>query len=91
VREKFEDDLAMTEMVSGEGERVPFTYPLYPKGNVEDWLTQVEKMMKRSVREQMDHALQVYYDMARPDWVAAENHPATAVCASSTARSTSGR
>ena len=84
----------MTEMVSGDGERVPFSYPLHPTGSAEDWVTRVEKMTKRSVREQIrlvDHALLVYYDMARPDWVAAENHPATAVCASLTARSTSGR
>ena len=53
MREKFEDDLAMTEMVSGDGERVPFSYPLHPTGSAEDWVTRVEKMTKRSVREQI--------------------------------------
>lgn len=31
----FEPDLAMTAMISGEGETVPFTKKLYPKGGVE--------------------------------------------------------
>ena len=84
----------MTGMVSGEGERVPFSYPLDPTGSAEDWLTRVEKMTKRSVREQIRWTTRcrpTTTSLARPDWVAAENHPATAVCASSTARSTSGR
>ena len=94
MREKFEDDLAMTEMVSGDGERVPFSYPLHPTSSAEDWVTRVEKMTKRSVREQIWWTTRCWStttSLARPDWVAAENHPATAVCASLTARSTSGR
>jgi hypothetical protein len=30
-------------MISGEGETVPFADKLYPRGNVEDWLTQVRQ------------------------------------------------
>lgn len=66
---KFEDDLAMVEMISGEGEHVAFESKLYPKGNVEDWLTQVERMMQRSVRLAMENAIKAYYQSARADWV----------------------
>eukprot|EP01051_Picozoa_sp_SAG22_P005502 SAG22_NODE_328_length_12271_cov_9.681811_8_plen_339_part_00 len=82
---KFEDDLAMTEMISGEGEVVTFSAPLYPKGNVEDWLTQVEKVMKRSIRLAMSIALEVYYESARP-----EGSSTTRPWSCSTAASTSG-
>ena len=33
---RFEDDLAITRMYSGEGEDVPLCETLYPTGNVED-------------------------------------------------------
>ena len=66
---KFEDDLAMVEMISGEGEQVAFADKLYPKGNVEDWLTQVERMMQRSVRLAMENSIKAYYQSARADWV----------------------
>ena len=67
----------MTSMTSGEGEVVEFASPLYPKGNVEDWLTQVETMMQRSVRLAMKNALESYYDTARTQWV--KDHPAMCV------------
>ena len=56
----------MIEMVSGEGERVPFSYPLHPTGSAEDGLTRVGKMTKRSVRPRadlVDHALLAYHDI----------------------------
>ena len=46
----FESDLKITKMVSGEGEVVPFKKDLYPRGNVEDWLLEVENVMKESLR-----------------------------------------
>lgn len=47
---KFEADLKITQMASGEGEVVPFRESLYPEGNVEDWLLEVERVMKESLR-----------------------------------------
>ena len=73
----FEEDLAMTSMISGEGEQVSFAAPLYPKGNVEDWLTQVERMMQRSVRLAMSNCIDLYYKCKRSDWV--REHPAMCV------------
>ena len=46
----FEEDLKITKMESGEGEVVPFKKDLYPRGNVEDWLLEVEEVMKESLR-----------------------------------------
>ena len=34
-----------------EKERVPFCEFMYPKGNVENWLGEVERIMRASVRQ----------------------------------------
>ena len=47
-------------MFSGEGEMVPFCQVLYPKGNVEDWLLEVEKVMRLSLKEIIRDSLQDY-------------------------------
>jgi hypothetical protein len=49
-RVDFQDDLAMTCMYSGENEKVEWDSPVYPEGNVEYWLTDVEKMMRMCAR-----------------------------------------
>ena len=56
----FEEDLKITSMFSGEGENVPFCQDLYPTGNVEDWLLEVERIMRESLRELLDRSLKVY-------------------------------
>ena len=57
---KFEEDLAITKMYSGEGEDVPFCETLYPKGNVEDWLLEVERVMRASLKAIIEEALEDY-------------------------------
>ena len=47
-------------MHSGEGEVVPFSEELYPTGNVEDWLLEVERIMKVSLENILHQALMVY-------------------------------
>jgi len=47
-------------MISGEGEKVPFTERLYPEGNVEDWLLEVERVMRESLRKILSDALEDY-------------------------------
>ena len=37
-------------MYSGEGEEVAFRESLYPNGNVEDWMLEIERTMKESLR-----------------------------------------
>jgi len=47
-------------MISGEGEKVPFTQRLYPEGNVEDWLLEVERVMRESLRKILSDSLEDY-------------------------------
>ena len=47
---RFEDDLKITKMYSGEGESVDLRETLYPTGNVEDWMGEIERIMKESLR-----------------------------------------
>ena len=47
-------------MISGDGETVPFQEDLYPKGNVEDWLLEVERVMRDSLRTLLEKALKAY-------------------------------
>lgn len=47
-------------MYSGEGEMVPLSEKLYPNGNVEDWLLEVERVMKESLRKILGDALEEY-------------------------------
>lgn len=56
----FEEDLAITKMKSGEGELVPFSETLYPRGNVEDWLLEVERVMRGSLRKIIGDSLLDY-------------------------------
>ena len=47
-------------MYSGEGEEVAFKEKMYPRGNVEDWLLEVERVMKESLRLTIKEALEEY-------------------------------
>lgn len=42
---------------------------MYPTGSVENWLSEVERRMKESVREQAKLALEDYQTKARAQWV----------------------
>ena len=59
----------MTQMISGEGEHVDFCEKLFPRGNVEDWLNEVERVMKESVADQLTRAVKEYPDVKRTEWV----------------------
>ena len=54
-------------MFSGEGEDVPFCETLYPVGNVEDWLLNVERVMKASLKQIIGQALQNYQKVREGD------------------------
>ncbi|XP_018600098.2 dynein heavy chain 1, axonemal isoform X2 [Scleropages formosus] len=69
ARLKFQPDLQITHMYSGEGEEVQLLFPVWPSGNVEEWLREVEKSMKASLRDIIDHSLQDYPQKARTEWV----------------------
>ncbi|XP_067102135.1 dynein axonemal heavy chain 1 [Osmerus mordax] len=69
ARLKFQPDLKITHMYSGEGEEVMLSVPVWPSGNVEDWLREVEKSMKASLRDQIQRSLQAYPQEPRTTWV----------------------
>uniref|UniRef100_A0A803WD55 Dynein axonemal heavy chain 1 n=1 Tax=Ficedula albicollis TaxID=59894 RepID=A0A803WD55_FICAL len=54
ARLKFQEDLQITHMYSGEGEEVKLFSSITPSENVEDWLLEVEKSMKASVRDNIE-------------------------------------
>ncbi|KAH8073865.1 1-aminocyclopropane-1-carboxylate synthase [Aureococcus anophagefferens] len=83
---KFEKDLKITQMISGEGERVDLNSPVDPestanKGNVERWLLELENLQWESVRRQVELSLEEYPTMERTAWTL--NWPAQAVIATS--------
>ena len=53
-------------MYSGEGEEVKLFLPVQPTGNVEDWLREVEKSMKATLRDNIDRSLKVYPEVCNP-------------------------
>lgn len=65
----FEEDLKMTEMNSCENEKVPFVRHLYPEGNVEHWLLEVEAVMRETLRDVMKKAVEQYPTLPRTEWV----------------------
>uniref|UniRef100_A0A8C0ZKQ1 Dynein axonemal heavy chain 1 n=1 Tax=Cyanistes caeruleus TaxID=156563 RepID=A0A8C0ZKQ1_CYACU len=60
ARLKFQEDLQITHMYSGEGEEVKLFTAIRPSENVEDWLLEVEKSMKASVRDNIEKSIGVY-------------------------------
>lgn len=50
-------------MYSGEGEEVPFCEILYPTGNVEDWLLEVERVMRGSLKKIIEDSLINYKEV----------------------------
>ena len=68
-RVDFENDLAMTCMYSGEGEQVIWDGKVYPEGNVEFWLTDVENMMRMSINTQIGISVNDYTEVDRKVWV----------------------
>ncbi|KAK7127569.1 hypothetical protein R3I93_020220 [Phoxinus phoxinus] len=69
ARLQFQSDLQITHMYSGEGEEVRLSVPVYPSGNVEHWLREVENSMKASVRDNISRSLQAYVEHPRTEWV----------------------
>ncbi|NXX96308.1 DYH1 protein, partial [Centropus bengalensis] len=69
ARLQFQEDLQITHMYSAEGEEVKLSIPTYPTENVEDWLLEVEKSMKASVRDSIERSIGVYSETPRTEWV----------------------
>lgn len=61
----FQEDLEITHMYSAEGEEVKLSFSIYPSSNVEDWLREVERSMKASVRDIIERAIKAYPTVSR--------------------------
>jgi dynein heavy chain len=71
---EFDDEKKIHGMYSVEGEYVPYTRvidPIASKGQVEDWLVQVEEVMLKSVKQVIEQSYQDYLKKAphRDKWV----------------------
>ena len=68
-RLEFDFEKQIHAMYSVEGEKVPFLEPLDPVGKqVEDWMSEVESMMKKSVREALLKSIKSYRPETRVKW-----------------------
>jgi len=61
--------MRIMSMKSGEGEIVPLTDPLAVKGNVENWLSDFENLMKKTIKDQIRTGTGTYLEQKRTDWV----------------------
>eukprot|EP00963_Diacronema_lutheri_P008805 scaffold776_cov347-Pavlova_lutheri.AAC.3 len=75
----FEDDQKIVGMRSKEQEVVPFNEYMYPEGSVENWLCDVERIMRSSIREQILSCLDDFHHRKREEWV--QSWPAMCVLA----------
>jgi len=57
---KFEKDMRISSMFSAENEEVDFKENIYPTGNVEDWMLEIERVMKESMRIIIRDSLEDY-------------------------------
>ena len=64
-----EGSIDILSMFSGEGEKVGFGRNLKARGNVEEWLTAVEKKMKESLYGCMKAGLIDYDARSRDEWI----------------------
>ncbi|GLE01654.1 hypothetical protein PINS_up010488 [Pythium insidiosum] len=70
VSVEFQEDLTITAMISAEGEKVAMSRAVNPVNkNVEHWMTEVEEMMRVSIRDVMYQSIQDYVKIARTKWI----------------------
>lgn len=60
LKVKFESDMRISTMYSAENEEVLFRENIYPTGNVEDWMLEIERVMKESMRQIIRDSLEDY-------------------------------
>ncbi|KAK2956118.1 putative Dynein axonemal heavy chain 5 [Blattamonas nauphoetae] len=56
-------------MISAEGEEIKFDKQVLAEGAVEQWLLNVEAMMRQSIRKQIQDSLTAYNQTPREQWV----------------------
>ncbi|KAH7442335.1 hypothetical protein KP509_03G083100 [Ceratopteris richardii] len=69
---EFQNNLDITAMLSVENERVEFSRKVNPKaagGNVEKWLTEIEQVMRESLKVLIQKASANYVTIPREKWI----------------------
>ena len=66
---KFEKDMRISKMFSAEGEEIDFRQNIYPVGNVEDWMLEIERIMRETMRQIICDSLEDYKTTKRTAWV----------------------
>eukprot|EP00756_Hemistasia_phaeocysticola_P021223 Hpha_TRINITY_DN15763_c5_g14::TRINITY_DN15763_c5_g14_i1::g.37046::m.37046/K10408/DNAH; dynein heavy chain, axonemal len=64
-----EEECEMTAMNSNLGEKIIFKEPLMPKKNIENWLGEVEAMMRKTIRHRIYEALEIASKMPREEFI----------------------
>ncbi|CCI45148.1 unnamed protein product [Albugo candida] len=66
----FGADSTINAMISAEGESVALSQPVNPKGkSLEHWMTEVEVMMRTTIRDVMHASIQDYVTCDRVKWI----------------------
>lgn len=52
--------MRISKMYSAEQEEVAFRKEIYPVGNVEDWMCEIERVMRETLRQVIRDALEDY-------------------------------
>lgn len=67
---EFDKDKQILAMFSVDGEKVPFVDIIDPEGKqVEDWMSEVESQMKKTVRENLLRSIKTYTSEGRIKWI----------------------
>ena len=75
---EFDAKKQILAMYSAENEKIDFVEIVDPiRKNVEDWMTEIEEMMKTSVRHELLKSINEYTVMDRTEWVL--SHPGQCV------------
>jgi dynein heavy chain len=75
---EFDSSNKIHAMFSAEKERISFVKFVDPvRKNVEDWMGEVERMMKLSIRNEIQRCILDYTTQSRVDWV--RQHPGQCV------------
>ena len=64
-----EQDSEMIGMFSQKKERVPFVESVFPRKGVENWLTEIESTMKRSIRKELENGMQQMAQLGRKQFI----------------------
>jgi len=63
------EDVKVTKMISSEGEEVPIKGLVRARGNVEEWLYDLERAMVETLRDLMRKAVKEYPTQKREEWI----------------------